>query len=114
MTTAGRHLQPGSEVVTIAGQCRASNELSQRVTDRPDVLRRSILTPCPDGIPADRLEIGAGDLSMLTVYNKMDLLPVAGPMPVPNGEELIVSAVTGEGLDRLVSEIIHQVSPVRV
>jgi len=59
-------------------------------------------------------EIGAGDHSMLTVYNKMDLLPVAGPMPVPNGEELIVSAVTGEGLDRLVSEIIHQVSPVRV
>jgi hypothetical protein len=25
-----------------------------------------------------------------------------------------VSAVTGEGLDRLISEVVHQVSPVRI
>ena len=58
-------------------------------------------------------DIGAGDHPMLTVYNKMDLLPVARPA-LPAGSDLLVSAVTGEGLDRLVSEIIDQVSPVRV
>jgi len=26
----------------------------------------------------------------------------------------LVSAVTGEGLDRLISEVVHQVSPVRI
>jgi hypothetical protein len=29
-------------------------------------------------------------------------------------EGLLVSAVTGEGLDRLISEVVHQVSPVRI
>jgi GTP-binding protein HflX len=54
-------------------------------------------------------EIGAGGHLMLTVYNKMDLSPTP-----PDGEGILVSAVTGEGLDHLVSEIVHQVSSVRV
>jgi 50S ribosomal subunit-associated GTPase HflX len=47
---------------------------------------------------------------MLTVYNKADLLSSAAP----EEEGLLVSAVTGEGLDRLISEVVHQVSPVRI
>ena len=55
-------------------------------------------------------EIGAGNHPMLTVYNKADLLS----SPPPEEEGLLVSAVTGEGLDRLISEVVHQVSPVRI
>jgi 50S ribosomal subunit-associated GTPase HflX len=46
---------------------------------------------------------------MLTVYNKADLLTDA-----PSGNGVLVSAVTGEGLDSLLSEIVQHVSPVRV
>lgn len=48
VTATGGHLQPGSEVVTIAGQYTAPNEPLQRVSDRPHIPRCSILTPCPD------------------------------------------------------------------
>jgi GTP-binding protein HflX len=75
-------------------------------------------------------EIGAGDHPMLTVYNKIDLVPELRPSPCPlplgeggrakgaAGEGLssdgtFVSAVSAEGLHDLVNEIIHQVSPVR-
>jgi len=56
-------------------------------------------------------EIGAGNHAVWTVYNKADLLD--SEIALPN-EGSLVSAVTGEGLDRLVSEIVHLVSPVRV
>jgi GTP-binding protein HflX len=63
-------------------------------------------------------EIGAADHPMLTVYNKVDLLearaPAASSDTLLPETGLIVSAVTGQGLDRLVSEIVHQVSPIRV
>jgi GTP-binding protein HflX len=55
-------------------------------------------------------EIGAGDHPMLTVYNKADLLQET----YDPQEGLLVSAVTGAGLERLVSEIVTMVSPVRV
>jgi len=55
-------------------------------------------------------EIGAGDHQMLTVYNKMDLLPSGQEVP----EGILVSAATGEGLDDLVSEVLQHVSPIRV
>jgi GTP-binding protein HflX len=55
-------------------------------------------------------EIGAGNHPMLTVYNKADLVSSA----TSEEEGLLVSAVTGEGLDRLISEVVHQVSPVRI
>ena len=58
-------------------------------------------------------EIGAGDHPMLTVYNKTDLLS-AGAGFIAEPDDLLVSAVTGEGLDRLVSEIVDHVTPVRV
>jgi GTP-binding protein HflX len=56
-------------------------------------------------------EIGAGDHPMLTVYNKADLASTQDVLPE---EGLLVSAVTGEGLDDLVSAIVHHVTPVRV
>jgi GTP-binding protein HflX len=63
-------------------------------------------------------EIGAAEHPMLTVYNKADLLaglPAdAYPRPFEEGEGLLVSAATGEGLDHLLSEIVHNVSLVRV
>jgi len=72
-------------------------------------------------------DIGAGDHPLLTVYNKIDLIPSLGLLPSPNGseiskaadegrmsEEIRVSAVNGEGLDRLVEEIVSHVGPVRV
>jgi GTP-binding protein HflX len=59
-------------------------------------------------------EIGASGHPMITVYNKADIAS-----HVRRGEEdiddgFLVSAVTGEGLDRLVHEIVHRVSPVIV
>ena len=68
-------------------------------------------------------EIGASGHPMITVYNKVDLAsqlrrsPAAAGYPIPGGEgrssdEFLVSAVTGEELDRLVQEIVQRVSPV--
>jgi GTP-binding protein HflX len=54
-------------------------------------------------------EIGAGDHRTVTVYNKADLLDAGAP-----SGGLLVSAVTGEGLDRLLDEIVQNVSPVRI
>jgi GTP-binding protein HflX len=54
-------------------------------------------------------EIGAGNHTMLTVFNKIDLAPDFRP----STDGIFVSAVTGEGLHNLVQEITHQVSPVR-
>ncbi len=91
-------------------------------------------------------EIGAGNHPMLTVFNKMDLVPHLRPSPDAtrsasaiarslkenargararqgeasrNAEDLgcdaiCVSAVTGEGLDSLVDEIVRELSSVRV
>src|SRR5499426_3740783 len=44
--------------------------------------------------------IGAGNHSRLTVYNKADLAHQSAP-----SDGILISAVTGEGLDRLVAEI---------
>src|SRR5438046_6455860 len=54
-------------------------------------------------------DIGAGGARTVTVYNKADLLDAGAP-----AAGLLVSAVTGEGLDRLLDEIVHNVSPVRI
>jgi GTP-binding protein HflX len=56
-------------------------------------------------------EIGAAGHPLLTVYNKADLLD-PGMQPVDTG--ILVSAVSGEGLDHLVEQIVEHVSPVRV
>jgi GTP-binding protein HflX len=56
-------------------------------------------------------EIGAGNHPMLTVFNKMDLVEDREP---EEADANYVSAVSGEGLDHLVEEIVHHVSPVRV
>ena len=57
-------------------------------------------------------ELGAENHPMLTVFNKMDLIPdlTAGFA----SDAILVSAVTGAGLDHLVDAILHEVSPVRV
>jgi GTP-binding protein HflX len=61
-------------------------------------------------------DIGAGDHPLLTVYNKADLIEASSQKPVArsSGSNILVSAVNGEGLDRLVEEIVSHVSPVRV
>jgi GTP-binding protein HflX len=62
-------------------------------------------------------EIGAGDHPMLTVFNKVDLISPRNAnvqVDCPDPEGVYVSAVTGEGLNDLVTEITHRVSPVRV
>src|SRR2546428_1176749 len=56
-------------------------------------------------------EIGAGNHPMLTVFNKIDLVP---DLKRAGSGGIYVSAVTGEGLDCLVDEIVREVSPVRV
>jgi len=58
-------------------------------------------------------EIGAGDHPILTVYNKADLLD-AGAAKQLTGDGLLVSAATGEGLERLVADIVQHVGTVRV
>ena len=65
-------------------------------------------------------DIGAGGHPLLTVYNKADLLALPlGDAGRRRGEGLstdglIISAVNGDGLDRLVEEIVHHVTPLRV
>jgi len=54
-------------------------------------------------------EIGAGDHSRFTVYNKMDLMGPDDPLPLLKSNEFMVSAVTGEGLAELVERIVHEV-----
>ncbi len=56
-------------------------------------------------------EIGAGGHPVLTVYNKVDLVR---ELPVFDSGGMLVSAATGAGLEGLVTEIVHRVSPVRV
>src|SRR5262245_28370587 len=57
-------------------------------------------------------EIGAGDHPRLTVYNKGDLLDASDDLPDLQSNELLVSAVSGVGLERLVEEILLHV-PVK-
>src|SRR5437899_4876040 len=66
-------------------------------------------------------QIGAATHPMLTVFNKIDLIPDLTPSRSGKGsgegfasDAIFVSAVTGAGLDDLVDAIVHQVSPVRV
>jgi 50S ribosomal subunit-associated GTPase HflX len=54
-------------------------------------------------------DIGAGGHPILTVYNKADLI---GSAARPDADKHLVSAVSGEGLESLVQEIVHRVSPV--
>ncbi len=54
-------------------------------------------------------EIGAADHARFTVYNKLDLLGPNDPLPLLKSNEFVVSAVTGEGLEGLVEQIMHEV-----
>ena len=58
-------------------------------------------------------EIGAADQPRLTVYNKVDLLEPS-PYALPNGEGLSFSAVTSQGLDKLVEEIVQEMAAVKL
>ncbi len=50
------------------------------------------------------LELGAGELSRIDVFNKSDLLPVGEIMP--HGEDIVsISAKTGEGINKLLEMI---------
>src|SRR3989449_7171925 len=51
-------------------------------------------------------EIGAGNHPMLTVFNKMDLV---ADLDYTLSDGIYVSAITGEGLDVLVNEIVREV-----
>ena len=54
-------------------------------------------------------EIGAGDHPRFTVYNKVDLIGPEDDLPLPKSNEFVVSAVTGEGLQAVVDQIVHEV-----
>jgi GTP-binding protein HflX len=58
-------------------------------------------------------EIGAADHPLLTVYNKVDQLEPGADLSDISEDSVLVSAVTGEGLDQLLSEIVQAVNPVR-
>jgi len=58
-------------------------------------------------------EIGAANHSLLTVYNKVDMLEPGADVADLAEDGLLVSAVTGEGLDQLLTEIVQQVNPIR-
>ena len=46
-------------------------------------------------------EIGAGDIPMITVFNKIDLVEDRNSLPLVEEESIQVSAFTGENLDAL-------------
>jgi len=56
-------------------------------------------------------EIGTGNHPMLTVFNKMDLV---ADLDCTLSDGIYVSAVTGEGLDVLVNEIVREVGLLSV
>jgi len=57
-------------------------------------------------------EIGAGDKRMITVWNKMDLVSETTEVsPLPRIEGIPVSAASGRGIDRLLSEIERITAP---
>lgn len=53
-------------------------------------------------------EIGAGEVPVLEVYNKMDRWRVTGRVPPDDG--IAVSALTGEGIPRLLQELEGRIS----
>ncbi len=56
-------------------------------------------------------DIGAGDIKRLTVLNKFDLAPKFLPV-TPNGEDVVaISALTGEGIDTLISAVQKALTP---
>ena len=59
-------------------------------------------------------EIGAGDHPQLTVYNKADLLRPDDPLPRMRSNELVVSATTGQGLDKLLEAIVQEMEAVKL
>ena len=59
-------------------------------------------------------EIGAADHPRLTVYNKADLLGSDDALPMLRSDEFMVSAVTAEGLDKLVEAIVHEMAAVKL
>jgi GTP-binding protein HflX len=80
-----------------------------------DLILHVIDASDPDHIEKRRVvlevleEIGAGDHPRLTVYNKVDLIHSDDSLPSLQSNELCVSAVTGQGLPELVSEIEREV-----
>lgn len=54
-------------------------------------------------------DIGAADHARFTVYNKLDLLGPNDPLPLLKSNEFVVSAVTREGLEALVEQIMLEV-----
>jgi GTP-binding protein HflX len=54
-------------------------------------------------------DIDAADHARFTVYNKLDLLGPNDPLPLLKSNEFVVSAVTREGLEALVEQIMLEV-----
>jgi len=57
-------------------------------------------------------ELGAADHPRLTVYNKSDLLQSDDALPTLQSNEFCVSAESGEGLEKLVAEIVREVGQI--
>jgi GTP-binding protein HflX len=58
-------------------------------------------------------EIGAGDHPCLMIYNKADRIGPHDTLPRLKSNELLVSAVTGQGLDELVEAIMQEMAVVK-
>lgn len=50
-------------------------------------------------------EIGAGDKEKIMAYNKIDLIDEEGPVPLPNTENIFISAKYGENIEPLLEKI---------
>ena len=108
---------PSGRAVVITDTVGFINKLPHDLVDAfratlEEVMRADLLLEVVDAADPDFLgqqaavqevldELGAGDKPRITVFNKIDLLPVdAGPAPA--GEwSAFVSAVTGQGIDTL-------------
>jgi len=56
-------------------------------------------------------ELGAGDIPVITAYNKADTLSAAQRKKLTNEEGLVISARTGQGLDKLLARIESVATP---
>ena len=115
--TSRKVVLPTGQAVVVSDTVGFINKLPHDLVDAfratlEEVMRADLLLEVVDASDPDFVgqqaavqavldELGAGDKPRITVYNKIDLLPVDAGTPPDSDRTAFVSAVTGRGLEAL-------------
>ena len=115
--TSRKVVLPTGQAVVVSDTVGFINKLPHDLVDAfratlEEVMRADLLLEVVDASDPDFVgqqaavqavldELGAGDKPRITVYNKIDLLPVDAGTPPASDRTAFVSAVTGRGLEAL-------------